>query len=159
MSVCLVVYCACEQVFEGHAHYVMQVKFNPKDTNTFASASLDRTIKVWGLTSATPYFSLEGHERGVNCIDYYPGGDKPYLISGAEHDDPCVPVPLDDVCASVPLYDVVCMCVSMITCVFNDARVCGGCVLDIPFAVRVLVVCVAVMVCHVTTCMCGRWWC
>ncbi len=61
------------QVFEGHAHYVMQVKFNPKDTNTFASASLDRTIKVWGLTSATPYFSLEGHERGVNCIDYYPG--------------------------------------------------------------------------------------
>jgi coatomer subunit beta' len=72
------------QVFEGHAHYVMQVKFNPKDTNTFASASLDRTIKVWGLTSATPYFSLEGHERGVNCIDYYPGGDKPYLISGAD---------------------------------------------------------------------------
>jgi len=24
----------------------MQVVFNPKDTNTFASASLDRTIKV-----------------------------------------------------------------------------------------------------------------
>jgi hypothetical protein len=62
----------------------MMVKFNPKDSNTFASASLDRTIKVWGLTANTPYFSLEGHERGVNCIDYYPGGDKPYLISGAD---------------------------------------------------------------------------
>ncbi len=36
----------CTQVFEGHSHYVMQVSFNPKDTNTFASASLDRTIKV-----------------------------------------------------------------------------------------------------------------
>lgn len=36
----------CTQVFEGHSHYVMQVTFNPKDTNTFASASLDRTIKV-----------------------------------------------------------------------------------------------------------------
>lgn len=35
------------QVFEGHSHYVMQVAFNPKDTNTFASASLDRTIKVY----------------------------------------------------------------------------------------------------------------
>lgn len=37
----------CTQIFEGHSHYVMQVTFNPKDNNTFASASLDRTIKVW----------------------------------------------------------------------------------------------------------------
>jgi coatomer subunit beta' len=77
----------CVQVFEGHVHYVMMVKINPRDTNTFASASLDRTIKVWGLTTSSPHFSLEGpggHERGVNCIDYYPGGDKPYLISGAD---------------------------------------------------------------------------
>ena len=62
----------------------MQVKFNPKDTNTFASASLDRTIKVWGLNSPTPHYTLEGHERGVNCIDYYPSGDKPYILSGAD---------------------------------------------------------------------------
>jgi len=26
----------CTQIFEGHSHYVMQVTFNPKDTNTFA---------------------------------------------------------------------------------------------------------------------------
>ncbi len=75
----------CVQMFEGyHAHYVMMVKFNPKDTNTFASASLDRTIRVWGLGSPTPHFLLEGHEKGVNCIDYYPGGDKPYLMSGSD---------------------------------------------------------------------------
>ena len=37
---------ACTQVFESHSHYVMQCVFNPKDTNTFASASLDRTVKV-----------------------------------------------------------------------------------------------------------------
>lgn len=36
----------CKQVFEGHSHYVMQITINPKDNNTFASASLDRTIKV-----------------------------------------------------------------------------------------------------------------
>lgn len=29
-------------------------------------------------------FTLEGHEKGVNCVDYYHGGDKPYLISGAD---------------------------------------------------------------------------
>ncbi|XP_028275951.1 coatomer subunit beta'-like [Parambassis ranga] len=74
----------CTQVFEGHTHYVMQIVINPKDNNQFASASLDRTIKVWQLGSKTPNFTLEGHEKGVNCIDYYSGGDKPYLISGAD---------------------------------------------------------------------------
>jgi len=74
----------CTQIFEGHSHYVMQVKFNPKDTNTFASASLDRSIKVWGLGSHSPHYTLDGHERGVNCVDYYPSGDKPYILSGAD---------------------------------------------------------------------------
>lgn len=74
----------CSQVFEGHTHYVMQIVINPKDNNQFASASLDRTIKVWQLGSKIPNFTLEGHEKGVNCVDYYSGGDKPYLISGAD---------------------------------------------------------------------------
>jgi len=75
---------ACSQVFEGHSHYVMAVCWNPKDTNTFASASLDRTLKVWSLGQAVPNFTLEGHEKGVNCVDYFQGGDRPYLISGAD---------------------------------------------------------------------------
>ena len=70
--------------FEGHNHYVMQIVLNPKDGNMFASASLDRTIKVWGLGAATSYFTLEGHEKGVNCVDYFQGGDRPYLVSGAD---------------------------------------------------------------------------
>ncbi|XP_027053497.1 coatomer subunit beta'-like isoform X1 [Pocillopora damicornis] len=74
----------CSQVFEGHTHYVMQIVINPKDNNQFASASLDRTIKVWQLGSNTPNFTLEGHEKGVNCVDYFHGGEKPYLISGAD---------------------------------------------------------------------------
>ena len=40
--------------------------------------------QVWQLGSSSPNFTLEGHEKGVNCIDYYSGGDKPYLISGAD---------------------------------------------------------------------------
>lgn len=42
------------------------------------------SLKVWQLGSSSPNFTLEGHEKGVNCIDYYSGGDKPYLISGAD---------------------------------------------------------------------------
>lgn len=75
---------SCVQNYEGHAHYVMMAKINPKDTNTYATASLDRTVKVWSLGSPFPNFSLEGHDRGVNCVDYYHGGDKPYIVSGAD---------------------------------------------------------------------------
>ncbi|KAF7492314.1 Coatomer subunit beta' [Sarcoptes scabiei] len=75
---------SCTQMFDGHTHYVMQIVINPKDNNTFASASLDRTIKVWQLGSNSPNFTLEGHEKGVNCVDYCHSSDKPYLISGAD---------------------------------------------------------------------------
>ena len=51
----------CTQVFEGHTHYVMQIVINPKDNNTFASASLDRTVKV--CYSRTPILKLAFAER------------------------------------------------------------------------------------------------
>jgi len=62
----------------------MNINFNPKDSNTFASACLDRTIKVWSLGSAVANFTLEGHEKGVNWVEYYHGGEKPYLVSAAD---------------------------------------------------------------------------
>jgi len=71
-------------IFEGHTHYVMQIAINPKDSNCFATASLDRSVKVWGLNSSVPHFQLEGHERGVNCVSYYAGGERPFLVSGAD---------------------------------------------------------------------------
>ena len=49
----------------------MQIAINPKDSNSFASASLDRSVKVWGLNSSVPHFQLEGHDRGVNCMPLY----------------------------------------------------------------------------------------
>ncbi|SCV72626.1 BQ2448_4163 [Microbotryum intermedium] len=68
-------------VFEGHTHYIMNLAFNPKDANTFASACLDRTVKVWSLGSAMANFTLDAHEKGVNYVEYYHGGDKPYLVT------------------------------------------------------------------------------
>lgn len=40
----------CVQVYEGHSHYVMGLAINPKDTSLFASACLDRTVKVWSVS-------------------------------------------------------------------------------------------------------------
>jgi len=62
----------------------MQVQFSPKDPNIFVSCSLDSTIRVWNINSAVPNFTLDGHQKGVNSIDFYPHGDKPYLISGSD---------------------------------------------------------------------------
>ncbi|KAJ2902174.1 hypothetical protein MKZ38_000972 [Zalerion maritima] len=75
----------CVQVFEGHSHYVMGLAINPKDTNTFASACLDRTVKIWSLGSPVPNFTLEAHDtKGVNHVDYYPHSDKPYLLTTSD---------------------------------------------------------------------------
>ncbi|KAK9451268.1 coatomer WD associated region-domain-containing protein [Limtongia smithiae] len=75
----------CIQVFEGHSHYVMSLAFNPKDTNTFASACLDRTVKIWSLGSPSPNFTMEAHDtKGVNFVDYYPLADKPYIITTSD---------------------------------------------------------------------------
>ena len=69
------------QTFEGHTHYIMSISFNPKDTNTFISACLDRTVKFWSLGSPTPNVTLDAHDKGVNYVDFYPGTDKPYLAT------------------------------------------------------------------------------
>ncbi|RVX66718.1 hypothetical protein B0A52_09531 [Exophiala mesophila] len=74
----------CVREFVGHQHYVMGLSINPKDTNVFASACLDRTIKVWSIDNATAKQTIEAHEKGVNHIDYYPHSDKPYLLSTSD---------------------------------------------------------------------------
>ena len=76
----------CTQTFEGHVHCATAAHWNPKDSTIFASCSLDRTFKVWGVSagSSAAHFTLEGHQRGVNCIEYSPTGEKPYLISGSD---------------------------------------------------------------------------
>jgi coatomer subunit beta' len=54
--------------YQDHEHFVMQIVLNPKDPNTFASASLDKTVKIWTVstTTKTANYSLVGHQAGVN---------------------------------------------------------------------------------------------
>ncbi|XP_057968182.1 coatomer subunit beta'-2-like [Malania oleifera] len=75
---------ACTRVFKGHSHYAMQVAFDPKDTETFASASLDGSVKLWKLSSPTPSGTLKGHSKGVTCIEFFTDEGKPCLISGSD---------------------------------------------------------------------------
>ncbi|KAG5495285.1 hypothetical protein JKF63_02352 [Porcisia hertigi] len=75
---------ALQMTYDGHQHFCMAIAFNPKDSSTFASASMDCTIKVWRISTPMPNYQLEGHEDGVNCVEFYPRGDKPYLLSGSD---------------------------------------------------------------------------
>jgi coatomer subunit beta' len=72
--------------FLDHDHYVMQVVINPKDPNMFASASLDKTIKIWtvGTAKSTANYTLTGHQSGVNCVDFSKDIDRPHLVSGSD---------------------------------------------------------------------------
>ncbi|KAL0477356.1 COPB2 [Acrasis kona] len=74
----------CMQVYEGHHYFVMTAVWNPKDPNVFASGSLDGLIRVWSVGAPTPNYTLEGHTKGVNYIDFYHASDKPFLISGSD---------------------------------------------------------------------------
>uniref|UniRef100_A0A7E4ZR94 Beta'-coat protein n=1 Tax=Panagrellus redivivus TaxID=6233 RepID=A0A7E4ZR94_PANRE len=74
----------CVERFEGHTNFIMQVTLNPKDNSIFASASLDKTVKVWQIGNKVANFTLVGHEQGVNCVDFYPGDGRPYLASGSD---------------------------------------------------------------------------
>ncbi|XP_042754379.1 coatomer subunit beta'-2 [Lactuca sativa] len=40
--------------------------------------------KIWNLGSPDPNFTLDAHLKGVNSVDYFTGGDKPYLITGSD---------------------------------------------------------------------------
>ncbi|OHT09924.1 Coatomer subunit beta'-3 [Tritrichomonas foetus] len=79
-----------ERTYDGHQHFIMDIKLNPKDPSTFATASLDTTIKFWGLTTSPPRFTLSGHKSGVNCIEFFPGSDRPYIASGSDDCTICI---------------------------------------------------------------------
>lgn len=65
----------------------MDLKLNPFLDKSFASCSLDYSIKFWNLNDQYSLFTLNGHTAGVNCISFSQT-ERKTLISGG--DDLCV---------------------------------------------------------------------
>jgi cytochrome c len=59
-------------VFEGHTAPVVALAFSP-DGMTLASASWDRTARLWSLVGGSGRL-LEGHEQNVNAVEFMPDG-------------------------------------------------------------------------------------
>jgi WD40 repeat protein len=52
------------------------------DGKTFASGSLDKTIKVWSSQKGEEIYTLKGHKDGILCLSFSP--DNKYLASGCD---------------------------------------------------------------------------
>lgn len=67
--------------FDGHTHFVMGICINPKDLNSFASASLDTSIKVPSLPH--PLLDLEylnARKASVQFVGTYIGSELRELL-------------------------------------------------------------------------------
>ena len=63
----------------GHSADVVSIAFSP-DSLRLATASYDRTVKLWDMQSGQDVFTLVGHTAGVVSVTFSPDGNE--IVTG-----------------------------------------------------------------------------
>ena len=71
---------AVQQTLEGHSHVVTSVAFS-HDSNLLASASSDKTVKIWDASTGALQQTLEGHSNQVTSVAF--SHDSKLLVSAS----------------------------------------------------------------------------
>uniref|UniRef100_A0ACD6A6C3 Uncharacterized protein n=1 Tax=Avena sativa TaxID=4498 RepID=A0ACD6A6C3_AVESA len=72
----------CTMIFLGGCCTEFQVAFSSQDT--IAIPSDNDTVKVWSLGSPEFDYTLSGHSRKVNCLDFFTRDYQEYLVTGSD---------------------------------------------------------------------------